>query len=516
MERGKSFHVPTFTRCMTLVLILSTSLIRLLIALGLHRGTWIASGEFLLGIVFAFAYMANQRWGKRWLVGLALFNLLYFALRGVIHGELFLALYEAIVSLLIVGALLGKPSRLRAAGCLGGYLLILGGITVLTVMLAHRAHPAHEVIGSARAATRYKSDYLYEVGFEGLPWRMLTAEQTERLLGTRVDEADLRLVREDGSSFALFFPLSFNNIAYSPELGLELEDEIREKWLTGLDNWQQAGQEQGFILTAEGAAGETPLSYVVLYKHFGNFGLYAVFWSEGHHGARLLAEAETFYTRLSAPPLKERLTRLTATQIYERNSDAVVLINVYDQEENLVGRGTGFNLSPEGIVVTNLHVFSEGDIIEVVFPRDGFYRQVSIAGLSRADADLALLFLSGSALPTVRAIRSVDVVPGDTVFVIGNPRGLVNSLSEGIVGGIREERELTLYQITAPISQGSSGGPVFNEYGEVIGIASALIEDAQNLNFSVAIDELKHLLLLPQPLSLSEFHTLLEENSHSE
>lgn len=76
---------------------------------------------------------------------------------------------------------------------------------------------------------------------------------------------------------------------------------------------------------------------------------------------------------------------------------------------------------------------------------------------------------------------------------------------------MRDKGDLTLYQITAPISSGSSGGPVFNEFGEVIGVANSVVIDAQNLNFSISIDELKNLYLFEKPLTLDQLMDKLEQ-----
>lgn len=516
MEKGAPLQVSQAARIVALLLVLSTAIVRLLIAIAIQRGSWLTAVELLASVALGFTYLRGFPWAKNGLIGLVLFNLVYFALRGLILGEVVLALYEAVTSVVVLGALIGHPSRLRAASCLSIYGLLVAGVIGLLAFAAYRHHPVDDVMSTTAAASQYQSDYLYEVSFQNLPWRMMTPDQAERILGARVDEADLRLIREDGSSFALFFPLRFNNIRFSRELSVELEAEIEDRWLTDLHSWQRVPYEDGFLLTANGEVEQTPLSYIIFYKHFGNFGLYAVFWSEAHQHHQLISEAQNFYEQVTAPPLKQRLPTFTAAQIYQLNSSAVVLVNVYDAQGELVGRGSGFNLAPTGLVITNFHVLEHGKTAEIIFPKDGTYREIAIMGISGAEADLALLALNGAALPTVHSVQTVPAAPGDPVYVIGNPKGLVNSVSEGIIGGVRKEHNLTFYQITAPISRGSSGGPVFNQFGEVIGVASALIEGGQNLNFSIAIDELRQLFIFPQPLGIEEFNSLLEENSPSD
>lgn len=516
MENNTRLHVPRSARSITLLLVLITCLMRFLIASLMHRGTWVVSAECVALIFVGIAYTFNKVWSKQWLIGLSLFNLVYFSLRGFILGELVLAGYEIVVSLLTIFSVAGKPKTLRAASCLGGYGCMMIGLVTLMGVLASHHRPLDELIATAQVIPVYKSSYLYEVSFQQLPWKLMTADQTDRVLGSRVEEADLRLIREDGGSFALFFPLQFHNIRFTPELGVELEAEIEDRWLTDLHNWKRTSYEDGFLLTANGQVEQTPLTYAIFYKHFGNFGLYAVFWTEQQHADQIVHEAQTFYEQIHAAPLKERLPVFTAAQIYQLNSPAVVLINVYDHEGKLIGRGSGFNVASTGLIVTNYHLLDHGKTLEVIFPHDGTYKEVSVLAVSKAEADLALLALKGAALPTVKGVQTVSATPGDAVYVIGNPKGLVNSVSEGIIGGLRKDGGMLYYQITAPISRGSSGGPVFNEYGEVIGVASALVEGGQNLNFSIAIEELRHLIVFPRAIPLEEFHSLLEENNPSD
>src|SRR5207237_789604 len=77
------------------------------------------------------------------------------------------------------------------------------------------------------------------------------------------------------------------------------------------------------------------------------------------------------------------------------------------------------------------------------------------------------------------------VAIGDKVVAIGNPRGLEGSVSEGIVSGVRGSADIKILQITAPISPGSSGGPLFTANGEVVGVTTAALRDSQSLNFAV-------------------------------
>jgi len=117
------------------------------------------------------------------------------------------------------------------------------------------------------------------------------------------------------------------------------------------------------------------------------------------------------------------------------------------------------------------------------------------------DANGQPLSLGSGGCSEALSIGNSDAVQvGDSVYAVGNPEGLEGTFSQGIVSGIRESGGDRLLQITAPISPGSSGGPVLNEKGEVIGVSVATFRDGQNLNFAVPSAQLKELLSKAGPL----------------
>jgi Tfp pilus assembly protein PilF len=108
-----------------------------------------------------------------------------------------------------------------------------------------------------------------------------------------------------------------------------------------------------------------------------------------------------------------------------------------------------------------------------------------------SEADVAILKVSGRGLPALRLGDSDKISVGETVVAIGSPLGFENSVSTGIVSGIRRQGDHVAIQTTAPISPGSSGGPLLNEKGEVIGVTTSSVSAAQNINFATAINEVK-------------------------
>lgn len=148
----------------------------------------------------------------------------------------------------------------------------------------------------------------------------------------------------------------------------------------------------------------------------------------------------------------------------------------------------------------NHHVIQNGDRAVAEFP-DG--RAVNIDGVlaSHKARDVAIIKAHGDNFQTLTLGDSDRLEVGDEVVAIGSPHGLESTVSNGIISAIRTvEEKGKLLQITAPISHGSSGGPLFNMAGQVVGITSSGIEEGENLNFAIPINDAKRLLLGPQRL----------------
>jgi len=158
-------------------------------------------------------------------------------------------------------------------------------------------------------------------------------------------------------------------------------------------------------------------------------------------------------------------------------------------------QGSGFVVRPDGVIVTNYHVIAEGTSAVVKFP-DG--TEFAVDGVVASDKthDVAVIKTHGKTFRTLVLGNSDQLQVGEEVVAIGNPLSLESTVSNGIVSAIRVIKEEGKYlQITAPISHGSSGGPLFNMAGEVIGITAGGFAGGENLNFAVPINEAKRLLL---------------------
>jgi tetratricopeptide (TPR) repeat protein len=181
------------------------------------------------------------------------------------------------------------------------------------------------------------------------------------------------------------------------------------------------------------------------------------------------------------------LCRADANEIYRQNSPAVVVVIAMDSTGRPMSLGSGFIVREDGAVVTNYHVINMASDIKIKVGA----RVERVEGVLHADPenDLAILKLAGTGYPKVKIGDAGKLGVGEKIYVIGSPRGLENTISEGIISGIREvDTTRKILQMTASISPGSSGGPLFNERGEVVGVATFLIEENQNLNFAMPIN----------------------------
>jgi hypothetical protein len=171
----------------------------------------------------------------------------------------------------------------------------------------------------------------------------------------------------------------------------------------------------------------------------------------------------------------------------------VVKIVVYDITGAKSGQGSGFFIG-DGKIVTNAHVVQDAYSAEV-HGSLGLYENVTILKEDE-DIDLALLQVSATGEPRLRlAVARSRLRPGQRILAIGNPMGLDHTVSDGLISAVRGlPGEFQLVQISAPISPGSSGGPLLDMEGRVVGVTSAGISDGQNLNFAVGIETLQEFL----------------------
>lgn len=190
----------------------------------------------------------------------------------------------------------------------------------------------------------------------------------------------------------------------------------------------------------------------------------------------------------------------SAKEIYKYNVDSVVSIEV--RNSYAVGYGTGFIVSEEGYIVTNYHVVEGADSVYVTLYDESTYT-ARVIGYEESN-DLAIIKIEPKGdIESLVYGKSSDLSVGDNVYVIGNPLGdLTFTLTTGVVSALNRLVDtgsgfnINMFQTDAAVNSGNSGGPVFDEHGFVVGIASAKYASAsiEGLSFCVPIDDVRSMI----------------------
>lgn len=207
---------------------------------------------------------------------------------------------------------------------------------------------------------------------------------------------------------------------------------------------------------------------------------------------------------------------MTPQQIAQKAFNSTVSIESETINGERISRGSGFFISQD-LIATNLHVV-HGELGNCYAKLVNRTNEYLIEGYTHIDVeqDLVILKVSGANATTLLWGNSDNVQVGDSIYAVGNPRGLDGTFSDGIVSGIRSDGTDKLIQISAPISVGSSGGAVLSSEGGVIGV-SAASHEGQNLNFAIPSNYINELLSNSEnlkPLFLTKFEGIIPvENS---
>ncbi len=164
------------------------------------------------------------------------------------------------------------------------------------------------------------------------------------------------------------------------------------------------------------------------------------------------------------------------------------------QERTERGLGSGFIISDDGRIITNAHVVDGADTVTVTL-KDGRILDGQVLG-SDPVTDIAVIKVNERNLPTVALGNSDQLQPGEWSIAIGNPLGLDNTVTVGIVSGVGRssnqvgvpDKRVEFIQTDTAINPGNSGGPLLNQQGEVIGVNTAIINGAQGLGFAIPIN----------------------------
>ncbi len=169
------------------------------------------------------------------------------------------------------------------------------------------------------------------------------------------------------------------------------------------------------------------------------------------------------------------------------------------------GLGSGVILDADGVLVTNLHVIRGQVAASVKISNGDIYDDVSVVDFDERK-DLVLLKIKAFGLVPAVVGNSDAVQVGDRVFLIGSPQGLERSVSDGLISAIRDSGDgYRLFQTSAAASPGSSGGGMFNQYGELVGVVSSKLSSGENLNFGIPANYVRGLADRQSRMTLAEF-----------
>lgn len=178
------------------------------------------------------------------------------------------------------------------------------------------------------------------------------------------------------------------------------------------------------------------------------------------------------------------------TENIEEVKDSVVMIKVYDKDNNEISTGSGFCVYEANYIATNFHVIEGAYKIKIVTDSN---QQYSIKDILIFNKDQDLAILSGDfELNPLKIGNADNLKAGEDITAIGSPKGQLNTVSTGIISNADSDYDI---RITAPISPGSSGGVLLNKRNKVIGVTYATYdsEDSQNINYAISINYLKNL-----------------------
>ena len=175
--------------------------------------------------------------------------------------------------------------------------------------------------------------------------------------------------------------------------------------------------------------------------------------------------------------------------------------------EGADGIGSGFIVSEDGLIATNLHVIGEGRRLQVEM-HDGKTHEVTVVQASDSHLDLALLRIEAKGLKPLPLGDSAKVRQGEPIVSMGAPEGLAFSIVQGVLSATRDVDGQQMLQVAVPIEKGNSGGPLIDMQGRVLGLLTLKSLKTDNLGFAMPVNELKTLIEKPNPVPMSRWLTI--------
>lgn len=198
---------------------------------------------------------------------------------------------------------------------------------------------------------------------------------------------------------------------------------------------------------------------------------------------------------------------MSVEELVESANESIVVVTFSGRDGKRQGLGTGFVVSEDGLIATNMHVIGEARPVSVEF-KDGRKFDVTEIHATEKSMDLAVLRIAVTGLKPLTLGDSDTLKPGQSVVAIGNPQGLRHSVVSGVVSEKREVDSKPMIQVAMPIERGNSGGPLLDRQGRVHGIITLKSQVTDNLGFAVTVNALKPLLAKPNPIPMARWTTI--------
>jgi len=276
---------------------------------------------------------------------------------------------------------------------------------------------------------------------------------------------------------------------------------VNDPGSTRVEHQNTAGESSPLLIhrkeTSSSSSKHTKLVLIAVFVVIGTLLLGVMYFSipnKGNDGSSALTGSFAEKTNSKEPTDKqtkdsESTTTLSPKEIFQKYSNRVVEVQAINSKGEVAATGSGFCWKGKAIL-TNFHVVEQARDIKI--KQNTSINKVMYVQASMDQDWIQLFNLTGSDNNLYSPVPIAESLPdvGENVIVIGNPEGLTNSLSTGVVSGLRNDGNNVWIQITAPISHGSSGSPVFDSKGRLLGLATLMVVDGQNLNFATPIGQI--------------------------
>jgi regulator of sirC expression with transglutaminase-like and TPR domain len=207
------------------------------------------------------------------------------------------------------------------------------------------------------------------------------------------------------------------------------------------------------------------------------------------------------------PAPKTKPDQLTVEQVARLTKPSIVVVTITGRDGKQQGLGTGFVVSKDGLIATNLHVIGEGRPISVQFYDGKKFDVIEVHATDRV-MDLAVIRIDKKDLKPLELGDSDKLKEGQSVVAVGNPLGFEFSVVEGVVSQKRTVEGKPMIQVAIPIERGNSGGPLMDRQGRVHGLLTLKSQVTENLGFAIVVNALKPLIEKPNPIPMSRWITI--------